>query len=397
MTYKTSNVHLVIVTGQAQANLIPILQLKPEVVVLAVSNDMKKQADEFVKVLNNANVNYKPKDILRFDDVPASNLPEIEKMACKIYSELCQKYPAEKITYHATGGTKLMMLGFCNVFAKQDNEVIYTGTAEGFIEVVYPAAQPSIAIEHVLTMETYLSSLGEQYKPDANQNWGNIAKQHKNLTFWLANNAEYLDHFFTVMNGFVMKAKDDFKQGRQQSEQVFRDNPRGIWIKALKKLTTDNICLWDEKNPKKVIFNDENRTVYIAGLWLEEYVWLIAHDLKISEVVANVEFTEQVDTNDRVQNEVDCVAVHSNRLLLIECKTIKFSAEEKGKHSDILYKLHTLSSRAGGLYGDKWLVSAKSLDQYTQARAEAYKIKTIAGKQLKSLKAELERWRDAKR
>lgn len=396
MSYKTSNLHLVIVTGQAQANLIPILQLKPDVVVLAVSDFMKNNANEFETLLKN-DPTYQPK-IIRFDSVPDKNLQTIENKASEIYQSLCKEYPNERITYHATGGTGIMVLGFYKVFSQQEQDIIYTDTAHGQIEVIFPAEQNIIPIESVLDMKTYLRSLGEQYEPDANQDWEKLAKQRKNLTLWLGVNAEKLEHFFSVMNALVMNAKADFKQGRQESEQQFKNIiHKGIWSNALKKLSANNICIWDEQNPKKILFNDLDRAVYIGGFWLEEYVWLVAHDLQISEVAANVEFTELISTNDSVLNEVDCVAVHNNRLLIIECKTIKFSQDDKGKHSDILYKLHTLSSRAGGLYGDKWLVSAKPLDKYTQARADAYRIKTIAGSQLKNLKTELEKWRDGKR
>ena len=56
--------HIVIVTGQGQANLIPILQFKPDKVVLLISSKMGDQANNFKKNLVKFG-NYTEEDVLK--------------------------------------------------------------------------------------------------------------------------------------------------------------------------------------------------------------------------------------------------------------------------------------------------------------------------------------------
>jgi len=147
--------------------------------------------------------------------------------------------------------------------------------------------------------------------------------------------------------------------------------------------------------PEMLYFHDVAGAQYLSGQWLEEYVWHIAGDLKADDVKANVEFTEMGAPKDDIRNELDCVIVNHNRLLMIECKTINFN-KSAGKNADILYKLESLGHRAGGLYGTKWLVSARPLDEATEKRAREYAIKVISGAALKDLKATLTEWMEAK-
>lgn len=396
MTHKTSNVHLVIVTGQAQANLIPILQLKPEVVVLAVSEDMKNTADEFVELLKRA-AYYQQKNILRFNKVPAVGIAAIEKKALEIYQALQQRFPKTPITYHATGGTKLMALGFYSVFAKENNIAIYTDTADGYIEFIYPREQPIIAIEHVLKMETYLRSLGAKVRASSDnaKMWRDQAEHRLHLTHWLAENADLLDGFFKEMNFLVTLVIDKNQKDiiKDKATQFLNNSPNPIYQKALAQLKEYGICLCDPLS-KKITFDSIDGARYISGFWLEEYVWLIAKDLDISEVKANVEFSAL--SEDNVINEMDCIAVHNNRLLAIECKTASLDKDIK-VNNNILNKLENLSKAVGGLYHEKWLVSARPVLGNTQERAKLSKIKIIAGNELKNLKTELEKWRDGKR
>ncbi|SHE22452.1 hypothetical protein BPUTEOMOX_1 [methanotrophic endosymbiont of Bathymodiolus puteoserpentis (Logatchev)] len=88
---------------------------------------------------------------------------------------------------------------------------------------------------------------------------------------------------------------------------------------------------------------------------------------------------------------MDCIVAHHNQLLFIECKTINFQ-KQKGKDTDILYKLESLGHRAAGLYGHKWLISARKLDDQALKRAKEYKIDVIYGADLKNLKDKVITW-----
>jgi len=142
---KKTSVHLLIVTGQTQANLIPVLQLKPDIIALAVSKTMRSKADDFIKLLKTIAF-YDDQAIIRYDQIEDVMLTAIEERAMDIAVDLQERYPNCALTYHAAGGTKLMTLGFCEVFRTDGNQILYTDTEHGRIEVIYPKHQAPIAI-----------------------------------------------------------------------------------------------------------------------------------------------------------------------------------------------------------------------------------------------------------
>jgi hypothetical protein len=169
-------VHLFIITGQAQANLIPALQLKPDIVALVISDNMRGKADDFIKLIKTF-AHYNDERIIRYDHVPDAGITAIEEKAMDIAVNLQERHPGCALTFHATGGTKLMTLGFHEVFKSDDNRILYTDTEHGRIEVVHPKQQPAIAINSVLGIDSYLQSVGKQYRNSAFQKC--LPKKHR--------------------------------------------------------------------------------------------------------------------------------------------------------------------------------------------------------------------------
>lgn len=393
-------IHLLIVTGQAQANLIPIMQFKPGVIVLAVSDAMQSNADSFIRLLTNL-AGYRKENIMQFNGVPDVGLEAIKDRAMEIEDKLQQHYPGSPVTYHATGGTKLMALGFYEVFHASPNTVVYTDTEHGQIEVLYPEKRPAIAIEKVLTIESYLFSMGKQYRKHADTAWQDSARQRRLLSIWLACNATQLQSYWSVINWLAHNALAPQVRGKPPAlsapEQFLEKGklPHGLWIKALEKLTTAGICQWSGENPERLFFNDPDGAQYLSGGWLEEYVWLTASELGCDQVYANVCFTETGNPKNDVRNEMDCLILHNNRLLMIECKTGVFKVGN-AKNDNILYKLDTLDRRTGGLFGDAWLVSSRELDEPTRSRAREYQIKVINGGEVSQMKERIQAWMSGK-
>lgn len=393
-------IHLLIVTGQAQANLIPVMKFKPEIVALAISDGMKTNAKHFIKLLTSL-ASMQQDHILEFHGVPDVGLEAIKDRAMEIEDDLNQRFPGYPITYHATGGTKLMALGFYDVFHRAPNTVLYTDTEHSQIEVLYPEKNHPIAIGKVLSLDSYLFSMGKQFRKSADAQWQENARQRRGLSFWLAQNAEKLEGYCSVINKLAHEALAKQERGQpaalSKPEQTFikGKTPFGYWKTALEKCTEIGICQWDKDNAERLYFNDADGAQYLSGGWLEEYAWLTASELGCDEVYANVYFTETGNSRNDIRNEMDGLILHNNRLLMIECKTSVFNADD-AKSDGIVYKLDTLERRAGGLFGDAWLVSARRLDDATRNRAREYKIKIIEGGDVKNLKARIQDWMNGK-
>lgn len=392
----TPTIHLIVVTGQAQANLIPLLQLKPDYVALAISDDMQDNAKNFVKILKTLG-GYQDKHILRYDHVPNVGLEAIKDRALEIEDDLNQRFPESPITYHATGGTKLMALGFYDVFHRAPNRVIYTDTQHHQIEVVYPAKIQPIPIGKILNIESYLLSNDKQHRKHADDDWCTKVKARRELTLWLAQQNETLHRYWSVINSLAHQALAKEQRGMAprivEPLQTFKGTlPYKAWQTVLEKCNQAGICGWDAQRPESLYFNNTEGAQYLSGGWLEEYVWLTATELGCDEAWANVEFTELGAPKNDIRNEMDAMILHNNRLLMIECKTSVFKADEALKNVSILYKLDSLDHRTGGLFGDAWLVSARILDDDTLKRAQEYKIKVLHGIELKQFRSHLQRW-----
>lgn len=394
-------IHLLIVTGQAQANLIPVMKFKPKIVALAISGGMKANAKQFVKLLTGL-AGIQQEDILEFHDVPDVGLEAIKDRAMEIEDELNQRFPDIPITYHATGGTKLMALGFYDVFHRAPNSVLYTDTEHGQIEVLYPEKQQPIVIGKVLSLEKYLISMGKQIRKSADEAWREKVMHRRRLSFWLAQHSATLEDFWGVINFLSDQAVDNPQRGQPTKlvapEQFFdssKPSPRGDWKTALQKCAEAGVCQWDNGNPYRLFFEQADGALYLRGGWLEEYVWLTASELGCDEVHANVDFTETGNPKDDIRNEIDGLILHNNRLLMIECKTSAFKPND-AKSDGIVYKLDTLERRTGGLFGDAWLVSARKLDDSTRHRARQYQIKIIEGGDIKNMKTRIQNWMNGK-
>ncbi len=391
--------HVVVVTGQMQANLIPILQLKPDVVVLVVSVAMKDNA-EYLKRFLVQQACCLPENIVQIDEMPDSQLTAIEDKALSIITGLQDSYPQHHIVYNATGGTKLMVLGLYAAFVSEVDQVIYTDMDHQRIEIISPRGAAPIPIEHVLSIESYLLSMGQKYRRSSDEKWRERALKRKAMAKWLGSHADQLGPFLGEINFMTQDAVNVPKRGEEKKivnpHQKFRNNPRGVWLEAIKKCNEYQLCAWDQNLPDSVYFENVDGTTFLGGAWLEEYVWHLLTDLNPDEVLPNVEFTELGAPKADIRNEIDCIAADANRLLMIECKTGDLRSNDS-KTIEVLYKMHTLKQRSAGLYGDSCLVSARPLNESVLKRAKEYNISVFFGAGLKDLKVYLKAWKLGKR
>jgi len=255
----SNNLHLLIVTEQTQANLIPVLQLKPDKIALAISTQMQPKADAFIKLLKQVG-GYLDEQIICFKNIPNVGLNDIEEKAIEIVLELEETYPDYTLTYHATGGTKLMTLGFYDAFKEEGKRIIYTDTRNGQIEIVYPKKHAPIAIESVLTIDSYLQSLDKQLRKSASEEWRTQAQQRKTLTKWLGINAKNLERFFGVINYMISNALKNTRRNEapeiENPQQQFNQSPSSWGKQALEKFIAAGLCQWDATSPSDIYFHN---------------------------------------------------------------------------------------------------------------------------------------------
>jgi hypothetical protein len=204
---------------------------------------------------------------------------------------------------------------------------------------------------------------------------------------------------------------------------------RAVEHKALTQTLPENIALSEEHRDylgqlphlkladrKGVVtLHFENRSIarYLAGGWVEEYAYHALrsarpHDFAVGATVQSFgtrgRRLKSGASDGNQSNDLDAVAVHRNRMLLIECKDVSAprpygagAPQKKEKVVDYFYKLNTLRDLSQGLFGTTLMLAAQPLGDAAVARAEQLKICLLAGRDMLRLPEFLEFWKRERR
>ena len=140
---------------------------------------------------------------------------------------------------------------------------------------------------------------------------------------------------------------------------------------------------------------DHDAARYLSGFWLEEYAWWIASDMALSDVRCGVQGTwEGAAKKDAPKNEFDVLAVHNNRMLVVECKPLRLDQGEQAKEQNIVTKLENLGRIAGGTFGTNLLLSARPTTRTVRSRCRSQGIPLREADALRGLRRDLQAWVD---
>lgn len=388
-----SNLHLCVVTGQPQANLIPLLQEKPDDIVLMYSEDekMKRSALAFVQTLQKAG--FAPERIHLESGLPTHPFDKIGSYLLDVKVKLAEKFPDHQITWNATGGTKQMALAIWNALDLDTDRVIYCDTRAGYIEELIPTPG-TVDLQSLLTPELLLDALGKIKRSSESDQaaWFERAQQRKKLTRHLGDNVEALASLIQYFN----RTLDNNGSGNQQ---FTIEHVGSLRKTALQLMEECNVI--DLLGEGRYTLSRAESARYLTGGWLEEYVWHQTRDQGADFVECSLKFGDLANRKQGQDNEIDVFAVHRNRALLIECKS-GYLGSNADKDSQIIYKLDSLGSHAGGIQATKVLISAQQLQHETKAgkkvdtraRANATDIHTLASSELKKLPAYIRHWQE---
>ncbi len=391
------DIHLCIITGQPLANLIPLLQERPEHIILVCSKDKLNEAKQFQRTLESTY--WKTEKIELHSELPVHEFEKIKEYILNLFSCLLDKdkYPSVRITWNATGGTKQMALAFWSVVHDVAHDegirVIYNDTQSGFYEELIPENQP-IDLMSVLTPKLYLEAFGKrklQAKSD-DESWKKKVEKRKELTKYFGKNAEIIKSLFKDFNRYY--------NNDRSGEKPIQLNPCAAkYREAVKRMEKHEII--DKMDGNKYSIKNKEYVSYLAGGWLEEYVWLVAMSEKVDHSDIGLKFDDVRHKKAGERNEVDAFIVHHNRLLLIECKSGRIGREQT-KDANMIYKLDSIGAHAGGTQATRLLISAQKLQHTTQehhkvdtkSRAEANDIVTLEAGELKNFDKVLRHWKE---
>ena len=387
-------IHIVLVSDQVLANLIPILMEKPDRVMLVVTPRMatRRMDRRLLALLAKKGITAQV-----FPDAPDVGSRAIQQFANALVSQIVDTHAEAEIVLNATGGTKLMSLGFVEVFRGIASQILYTDTAHRRIEylpnedAVTPDPMP---MPDVLDVPDYLTAQGFRFRCAASDDatWIDRAKGRKAICKFLGRNIgePSLQHFVGQMNRLADCALEPgpgrYEEVLATPQQAFDQPPRGIWAKALSELARTGLIAWQDRE-LAFSFTDAGAARFVRGGWLEEYAWHIVKDAGAFDTRLGVEGVWE-DTK-KTTNEFDVVACHVNQLLFIECKTLRY---REGNENQIAYKLGSLSQDVRGLFGKTWLLSAREPSDALVERVRQARIRLIGPNELANLRDAVRDW-----
>lgn len=379
-----SRLHILIVSDQLLGNLIPTLMRCPEQVALIVTPSMRDQARRLTALLEERGI-----IVQRFEDAPDVDLSKLQEFALDVIAKLSGQ--AEEIELNLTGGTKLMAIGFLEVLRSEVDRCVYTDTAHGRLELLpiegQDKSEPPQPLNSVLDVSTYLRAQGFQVRRIESDDVDRLeqVRARKSVCKDLAQRAADWGDVLGMLNDLASKAmrKDDLVEPNQMLDKA----PHGRWEQALGWLASKGMLGWE--GGAEVDFLDPERTRFLNGGWLEEYVYHRLVDEGVDDVALSV--TGTWEGTEGARNEFDVVAVHRNHLLVVECKTNKHGRDEAADDKQF-YKLNSLSQGVRGLFGRTWFVTARRAQPHMEGRAKQHDIEIIGPDRLPRLRNEVRQW-----
>ena len=210
-------IQVCLVSDQILANLIPALMERPEKVVIVASSQMKKRGQD-QRLLNALSEHGIQAEVV--DDAPDVSLGSIRRYADALGSAFAESLPEANVTLNATGGTKLMMLGFVEAFRQRGVRTIYADTAHRRIEEIGGYEMP---MENVLDVPSYLAAQGIRFDhadsdDDARRT---IIERRATLTRFIGEHITGLQAGIKILNGILGKAIER-DQATQQNAALAR-------------------------------------------------------------------------------------------------------------------------------------------------------------------------------
>lgn len=370
-------IHVCMVSAQAAANLLPALdpELKPEKVILLISQKMKRQAEHLSGVLKNNGINV---EALQLTDEHDFRTTEEELLV------LAEENESHKVFLNITGGTKLMSVAAQSVASASDWDMFYVDVDTDRVTWLSPRGLPYHALTEQLRLRHYLQSYGFNLTNKPHRPQATVAQRV--MTETLLMQIGSLESPLSTLNWLAQQAEDS----KRLNIELDARQQTNMDLEALLRNFSDAGAL--TVNGNKVSFANEASRDFVKGGWLELHAMQIIHELsgelRIRDKAANLEV---VDING-VKNELDLVCMVRNRLFVVECKTARMDKPEYPRANDTLFKLTENCRRLGGLGARGMLISYRALRESEKKLAKALGIETVCGAEINRLPESMKSW-----
>ena len=376
--------HFCLVSEQPVPNITPTLdnRFKPTKVVLLVSQSMKSNAQNLIKVYQNNQIKCELLSIAN-----AYNLTEI----MDTIEHYLDSHANESIVLNITGGTKPMAIAAQEVFTLYGKDIFYINIKTDelmFLSRLTRGDDSKHKVAHYqlddqIGIQDYLTAYGIEVLNKIERH-RQIQPSYQDLMQGLVDNMSQPEHknFLSALNYYSSKASNSLTATLNKQDQL-----NSSFLSFLAPFIKADLFQHDAN---QLVFKSEISRFFCNGGWLEDYLFIslrsLRKELKIQDITTGLEVMLQKGS----RNELDVVFIANNRFYIIECKTKKYKGQDDGA-DDTIYKLDSLKDYAG-IRTKAMLVSYRDIKLVHKNRADDYDINVVSGNELARLKIHLKNW-----
>lgn len=382
-----------LISNQHIPNLLTVKAVRPDNLVLLVTEGMKKNVGWFLKALAAGGLDYSDKK--RIIDIHKEN--SVEETISALQSAMAERSSDEWII-NVTGGTKPMSIG-AFTFAQENNlKAFYIVESDQHRAIDLLGGEPAILDDHHVTAIEFLAGYGYEIR-----NANDLVRQNQRASEWkdlgamltlLHDNPEV--HAFLAKLQGMKEEKNRISRRRWEKEGLILTSGDGLWIsnEDLRK----RICtLFAVRDDTRVLTGQLDRTEveFLTGRWLEYFIFGLLTPLMPAQVRCLQIGLTIGQPGPGESNEIDVSFMTERSLCIVECKTGSQRHDPKG--DGVLYKMEAIKASLGAIRVKAFLAatSPNIIDPNTgdtrealQNRSRIYQCTIIHGGALKELAAQ---------
>lgn len=373
------DIHVCLVSAQAAANLLPVLdpEFKPQKAIFITSTNKKIQEKAHSLKLAFEQNNIEVEMLYLSDEF------DFQSMEDELFN-LLSNYENTNIALNVTGGTKLMAIAAQNVFSGE-KPIFYVNTEKEEIIFISKENDEYIPVKKLNTItliNNYLSGYGVSILQNKkNFNFNKLGKFTERFALRQKN---YKD-IISSLNALTQNANNN----KLEASLIGYQNDLKLIIEDL---VDDGLV---KLNGDIVDFQNEETRSFLNGNWLEYFTYRqVSEIVDVIDVDWNVEVVNSEYEKDKfgVNNELDVIFMARNKCHIIECKTMDFdNLDNKNKLRGYLDGLKALKDYGGSLT-KVCLVSFYPIPENTKRRARKDNIEIIDDYRIKDLKEKIQNW-----
>ena len=381
-----------LVSDQHIPNLLTIKVIRPDHLVLVVTNRMKKNVPWFLQALITGGMDYSPDNRHSILEIAREN--SVEETALSLKSAYARD-PNKEWILNITGGTKPMSTG-AYMFALENRlKALYIVESDQYHAIDLTGGEPiSLDGQHVTATE-FLAGYGYDIR-----NVGELERQNQLAAELQGLGALITEHHESRnLRQFLGKLQNLKERKKAESKRAY--DREGLILSAEEHLWISNgevrrqICsMFNLRENGRALVGRLDRTAveFLTGRWLEYFVFGLLSPL----VPAAIRCLQVGLTTGRAgpgeSNEFDVSFMTERSLCMVECKTGSQKHDARG--DSVLYKIEAIKAGLRALRVGAVLATTspniidRNTNEIRQAlvnRCRMYGFTIISGKTLKEL------------